>query len=131
MVHHMMNHMVRQVGPRIRDDADVAAYQSQLATRPAPRGDLRSDRGFETPGYPQKMQNMFMPDELMKTVMMRREAMGMHKDWAMGVKGLMTALRVLPPDLYDLVMTSGKMLKPGEVFDRVVRGEYDRGYQQG
>ena len=35
MVHHMMNHMVRQVGPRIRADADVADYQRQLASRPA------------------------------------------------------------------------------------------------
>ena len=37
MVHHMMNHMVKQIGPRIRDAADVADYQDQLATRPRVR----------------------------------------------------------------------------------------------
>ena len=130
MVHHMMNHMVRQVGPRIRDDSDVAAYQSQLPTRPTVRPDLRSDEGFRTPGYPQKMQSMFMPDPLMKRVMMRREVRGMHEGWSMGVKGLMTSVRVLPPELYDLVMVSNSEVKPGEVFDRIVRGDYAKDYQQ-
>lgn len=40
-VHHVMNHMVKQVGPRIRDDSDVTDYQNQLTTRPR----VRPDRG--------------------------------------------------------------------------------------
>jgi len=131
MVHHMMNHMVRQVGPRIRDDSDVADYQKQLATRPRVRPDLTADPGWRTPGYPQKMQGMDMPMDMMKRVMGRREARGMRKEWHMGVHGLMTVLRVLPPELYDLVMAGDRELKPGEVFDRIVTGEYATDYQKG
>jgi len=131
MVHHMMNHMVKQVGPRIRDDSDVADYQSQLATRPRVRPDLNTDPGFRTPGYPQKMQSMDMSPEMMKRVMMRREVRGMRKGWHMAVHGLMTVLRVLPPELYDLVMHGDKDVKPGEVFDRIVKGEYATDYQKG
>jgi FtsP/CotA-like multicopper oxidase with cupredoxin domain len=131
MVHHMMNHMVRQVGPRIRDDSDVADYQAQLATRPRVRPDFGTDPGWRTPGYPQRMQDMDMPPEMMKRVMARREVRGMHDGWAMGLKGLMTAVRVLPPELYDLVMTADREVKPGEVFERIVKGDYATDYQRG
>ncbi|HEY1192296.1 MAG TPA: copper oxidase [Gemmata sp.] len=131
MVHHMMNHMVRQVGPRIRTDADVADYQRNLATRPAPRPDAATDPKFDTPGYPQRMQNMFMPPEMMKRVTGRREVRGMRKGWHMGVHGLMTVVRVLPPELYDLVMTGDREVQPGAVFDRIVTGDYAKGYQKG
>ena len=56
---------------------------------------------------------------------------GMRKGWAMGVKGQMTAPRVLPLELHDSVMASNSEVKPGEVFDRVVGGDYDTGYQRG
>ena len=36
----------------------------------------------------------------------RREAMGMRPGWSMGVEGLFTVLRVLPPELYDKIMGS-------------------------
>ena len=36
----------------------------------------------------------------------RREAMGMRPGWSMGIEGLFTVLRVLPPELYDKIMGS-------------------------
>lgn len=36
----------------------------------------------------------------------RREAMGMRPGWSMGVEGLFTVVRVLPPELYDKIMGS-------------------------
>lgn len=36
----------------------------------------------------------------------RREAMGMRPGWSMGVEGLTTVVRVLPPELYDKIMGS-------------------------
>ena len=36
----------------------------------------------------------------------RREAMGMRPGWSMGVEGLFTVMRVLPPGLYDKIMGS-------------------------
>ena len=132
MVHHMMNHMVQQIGPRIRDDSDVADYQSRLATRPrvAPDPDGPTPASAR-PATRRSMQNMNMTDEFMKRVMMRREVRRMRKDWTMGVKGLMTVLRVLPPELYDRVMRGEADVKPGEIFDRIVSGDYAKEYQQG
>lgn len=36
----------------------------------------------------------------------RREAMGMRPGWSMGVEGLSTVVRVLPPDLFDRIMVA-------------------------
>jgi FtsP/CotA-like multicopper oxidase with cupredoxin domain len=130
MVHHMMNHMVEQVGPRIRKDSDVADYQSHLAIRPEPRTDITTNKGFQTPGYPQKMQNMMMPQDMMQRIMSRKEVRGMRMGWAMGVMGLMTVMRVLPPELFDLVMNGEHMIKPGAIFDRIVKAEYSKDYQE-
>lgn len=111
MFHHMMNHMVSQVGPIIRQQKD--------------------DPGFEVPGYPQIMKGMSsmkrdnnsgqhpmpgikMDDYSMKMSMSemrkltnRRETHGMRQGWYTGVKGLFTVLRVLPPDLFQQVMGTG------------------------
>ena len=128
MVHHMMNHMVRQVGPRIRG-SEVDDYL-RASNRPVPT-DALDNPGFRTPGYPQKMQGMSMSMDMMKKINGKREARGMRKDWMMATKGLMTVMRVLPDDLYDLVMNSDENIAPGAVFDAIVRGDYDkRGQQQ-
>tara|TARA_R110002072_G_scaffold174265_7_gene329213 strand:- start:2166 stop:2954 length:789 start_codon:yes stop_codon:yes gene_type:complete len=115
MFHHMMNHMVSQVGPIIRQE--------------------KNDPGFEVPGYPQimkgmssmkmegkhagKMQmekandyNMPMTMEDMKKLTDRRETQGMREGWYKGVKGLFTVMRVLPPDLYDKLMTTDDPIPP-------------------
>ncbi len=119
MVHHMMNHMVRQVGPRIRKDIDVGAYKASIENRP--RVDfVHDDQGFAVPGYPQKMQGMEMSHEAMQKLNSRREVRGMRKMWHMGVHGLMTVVRVLPDDLYDQVMNSDEKMEPGYVFNELV-----------
>jgi FtsP/CotA-like multicopper oxidase with cupredoxin domain len=112
MTHHMMNHMVRQVGPRIRDQSSVEPYLANLDSRPAVAAP-HTDRGFQTLGYPQKMQGMHMSPEGMKKLKGRREVQGMRENWHMGVHGLMTVVRVLPDDLYELVMNTDQQLEPG------------------
>lgn len=62
-----------------------------------------------------------MSQAAMKKIMGRRETRGMRKGWQMGVKGLMTVLRVLPDDLYKKVMESDEPVKPGETFEEIVR----------
>lgn len=125
MVHHMMNHMVRQVGPRIREGVDVSQYAASLTNRPPVRSSLKKVR-FRTPGYPQKMQGMSMDQSTMTQIMRRREARGMRVGWHMGVKGLMTVLRVLPEDLYNRVMLSNEEIKPGEIFQALVKRNEQR-----
>ena len=75
-----------------------------------------------TPGYPQKMVGgMTMPPDAMKRVIGRKEVAGMRKGWHKAVKGLMTAIRVLPHDLYDRVMSGDPSIKPGEIFEETMR----------
>jgi hypothetical protein len=63
--------------------------------------------GKKVPGYPQEMSEMvsYSAAELKK--LNKPETRGMRKDWYKGVEGLMTVIRVLPPDLYEKVV-SGK-----------------------
>ncbi len=79
---------------------------------------------FGVPGYPQKMQGMKMSMATMKKISGRRETRGMRAGWFKGVKGLMTVLRVLPEDLYNRVMLSDEDIQPGEIFDAIVKGNY-------
>jgi hypothetical protein len=127
MVHHMMNHMVRQVGPRIRPGHNVHEYLSSLPAVPEPK-DALEEPAFKTPGYPQAMQGMMMSSEMapeaVAKIESRREAAGMRKHWFMGVEGLMTVLRVLPSELYDRVMLSKEPIRPNEIFDLIVHGKY-------
>ena len=120
MVHHMMNHMVKQVGPRIREGVDATRYFGSPAERPRP-GLSRSAAGRVAPGYPQMMMGMEMTDAQMRAINDRREARGMREGWHKGLAGLMTVVRVLPEDLYDRVMNSDEDIPPGAIFDEIVR----------
>ncbi|MCY4612889.1 MAG: copper oxidase [Nitrospira sp.] len=120
MVHHMMNHMVQQVGPRIREGFNISRYMSSLSNRPPAHSALNALR-FRVPGYPQKMQGMNVNKAGVMKIIRRREARGMRVGWAKGVKGLMTVLRVLPEDLYNRVMLSNEDIKPGEIFEALIK----------
>ncbi|MCA9212807.1 MAG: copper oxidase [Planctomycetales bacterium] len=119
MVHHMMNHMVKHVGPRMRAGASVDQYLANLDHRPQVA--THTEEGFNTPGYPQKMQGMNMSEDFMKAIWNRREVQGMRANYAMSVKGLMTVVRVLPDDLYRLVMESDERVEKGAIFTEIVR----------
>jgi manganese oxidase len=119
MVHHMMNHMVRQAGPRVRKDVSVDAYLANLDNPPRATSPL--EPAFSTPGYPQQMQGMEMNADFMQRIWSRREVQGMRANWPMGVMGLMTAVRVLPEDLYQQVMESEQQIEKGAVFAEIVR----------
>lgn len=94
MFHHTMNHMVPMAGPMMRIAPDD------------PRG--------RVPGYPQNMEGgmamTIAEDDAVR--LDRRETRGMRKDWS-HIKGLTTVVRVLPPDLYDQVMSGNAPLPPG------------------
>jgi FtsP/CotA-like multicopper oxidase with cupredoxin domain len=71
------------------------------------------DAGARVPGYPQDMMDMQMysEDEIKK--FNKPETRGMRKDWYSGVEGLTTVIRVLPPDLYDKVVSGKGDVAPG------------------
>jgi hypothetical protein len=124
MVHHMMNHMVRQVGPRVRGMMNAMDYTASFPDAPEAK-DVLSETSFQTPGYPQHMQGMMMGEEMSAASIAKyngkREVRGMRKDWWKGVHGLMTVLRVLPEDLYGRVMENSAHIEPGEIFDAMAR----------
>src|SRR5262245_15073073 len=94
MFHHTMNHMVSMAGPMTR----VAAND--------PRGLV--------PGYPQNMEagmGMSIPEDDIRPLA-QRESRGMRRDWS-HIKGLTTVVRVLPPALYEKVLSGDGALPPG------------------
>src|SRR5262249_26131091 len=127
--HHMMNHMVRQVGPRIRGMMNVMDYDQAMPNAPEPKNVLDTE-AFKTPGYPQEMIGMMMSQEMsaesIAAYKAPRETRGMRRDWWKGVHGLMTVLRVLPDELYDRVMNSNEPVADGEIFDAIVKGNYKK-----
>ena len=120
MVHHMMNHMVEQVGPRIREGVNVDRYLANLDSRPAADASTTA-AGEQPPGYPQKMMGMEMNPESMMKLWSRREVQGMRATFPMSMMGLMTALRVLPADLYRRVMESDETIAKGSIFEEIVK----------
>ncbi|HLN31700.1 MAG TPA: copper oxidase [Gemmataceae bacterium] len=65
-------------------------------------------RSERVPGFPQDMMDMHgMMSEAEVKKINKPQTRGMRRDWYAGVEALQTVLRVLPPELYDQVM-SGK-----------------------
>lgn len=94
MFHHMMNHMVSQVGPHIRGE--------------------QFTKHNSVPGFPQIMEgHIMMPMEQMRQITSRPETFGMAKEWFKGVAGMFTVVRVLPPDLFDQVQQGDKNIPAG------------------
>lgn len=65
------------------------------------------------PGFPQSMggMEMYTPAQIKK--LNKPETRGMRNGWFEGVEGLMTVVRVLPPDLYDKVVSGKGEVAPG------------------
>lgn len=57
----------------------------------------------------------------MEAIWNRREVKGMRANFPMGLEALMRAVRVLPDDLYRLVMESDEPVEKGAVFTEIVR----------
>ena len=70
-------------------------------------------RGMNVPGFPQDMSGMvnYSAAELKKLT--KPETRGMRNGWFADVEGLSTLVRVLPPDLYDKVVSGKGEVAPG------------------
>jgi FtsP/CotA-like multicopper oxidase with cupredoxin domain len=67
----------------------------------------------KVPGSPQDMFEMVEYSEAALRKLNKPETRGMRKDWYKGVEALMTVVRVLPPDLYDKVVSGKGDVPPG------------------
>ena len=98
MFHHTMNHMISGVGPGSRDHAR----------------DGGEDPRYKVPGFPQET-GMMAPMSAAEMSALKKNPLtrGMRPGWPMSVMGLMTLFRVLPPDLYDKVVSGKGEVLPG------------------
>jgi hypothetical protein len=104
-------------GPSLGRGTGLAAFDTPTtnmplpkSAAPAPQHDISKMPGMKmpvqpavnaglVPGYP---QDMFMA---MDAMVAKPETYGLRPGWSGGVMGMMTLVRVLPPDLYDQVMS--------------------------
>lgn len=80
----------------------------------AGHGGMEMDSARRVPGYPVGMMDMptdWTAEQLRKLT--KRETRGMRADWYTGIDGLFTAVRVLPPDLFEAVMSGEGVVPPG------------------
>ena len=110
--------------------AVVALPDARAGHRLVPVRETAADADV-APGYPQKMQGMSMSDEFVNKIWSAREMKGMRANVHMSMAGLMTAMRVLPADLYHRVMETDEDIPRGAIFEEIVRrfGDPDR-YQK-
>lgn len=71
------------------------------------------EAGKKVPGSPQDMFDMIEYTEAALKKLNKPETRGMRKDWYKGVEALMTVVRVLPPDLYEKVVSGKGDVPPG------------------
>jgi hypothetical protein len=104
-----------ELGPTSQGRGTGEQTSSDRAVRTGPGMDRREkDPGYAVPGYPQDMMDMMgmHPPEHVKKIN-KPQTRGMRRNWFTGVEALMTVLRVLPPDLYDQVMSGKGEIAPG------------------
>lgn len=111
MFHHMMNHMEPGVGPGSRNR--VQFHQASTSQQhehgkmdhEMPQAKESIDP-YRVPGYPQDAgMHAMMSKAQIEKLTSNPLTRGMAPQWFMGVMGLMTVVRVLPPDLYDQVVS--------------------------
>lgn len=121
MFHHMMNHMVPGVGPGSRKkvmQGEMAAHGNHAnhgkTDHQMPTGVNLPADPYEVPGYPQDSgMHAMMSQEQIEKLTDNPLTRGMAPNWYMGVMGLMTVVRVLPPELYLKVRSGKGEIKPG------------------
>ncbi len=101
------NALSEDLGPKFGRGMGMAAEERQISN--AVRAPMVAQGGHgahapatgpkpRVPGFP---QDMMMP---MDDAVAKPETYGMAKDWTAATQGMMTIVRVLPPDTYDEVM---------------------------
>ena len=71
---------------------------------------MKMDETKKPSGKPRSPYAMDM--SWMEMIEGRREAAGMRAGWSMGIEGLSTVVRVLPPKLYDRITTTSEPIPP-------------------
>ena len=117
--HHMMNQMISSVGPLTRDASmpgmqhDMAGMEGMQHGGMQMGNDISKDANH-VPGFPQDAYmegSMMAMDDTEK----RPENTGLRPGWSGFMQGMMTFLRVLPPDQYNRVVEQMRQVQPAKM----------------
>jgi FtsP/CotA-like multicopper oxidase with cupredoxin domain len=99
-------------GPSLgRGTGELTGGERAVGTGPR---DRRDDPRSKVPGYPQDMMDMHgMLSEADLKKINKPQTRGMRSNWFAGLEALHTVLRVLPPELYDKVVSGKGDIPPG------------------
>jgi hypothetical protein len=102
------------LGPRLgRGTGEQTTSDRAVGNGPGMAGRGKDPR-FKVPGYPQDMMDMHaMYSEADLKKLNGPLTRGMRRNWFMGVEALHTVVRVLPPDLYEKVVSGKGDVEPG------------------
>jgi manganese oxidase len=110
--HHMMNSMMDLMSERMFVTSPMSTRQAQkqmevmmeTAEAGTPMGNMEvppvAPNANNVPGFPQDAFMQMPMDDAVK----KPETYGLAENWTAGMMGMMTLVRVLPPDLYDKIM---------------------------
>jgi len=102
MPHHMANQMISMAGPMT-----PSAHAKMMSSSTIGMYPIDDPAKKAIPGYP---QDMWMPmDEMFE----KPETFGLRKGWTGAMMGMMTMVRVLPPDVYDEIQRRIQAAKGG------------------
>jgi FtsP/CotA-like multicopper oxidase with cupredoxin domain len=108
----------RENGPSMgRGMGEQQSNERAVRTGPAGGGNHAghgAKGGKRVPGFPADMMDMMgMMSEAEMKKLHKPETRGMRRNWFAGVEALHTIVRVLPPELYDKVMSGKGEVEPG------------------
>jgi hypothetical protein len=107
------NERAVRTGPGAADNQ--SGHEEMMRSMPGMQhGGHGSPAGMRVPGFPADMMDMmgmYSAADLQK--INKPETRGMRRNWFAGIEALHTIVRVLPPDLYDKVVSGKGDIPPG------------------
>jgi hypothetical protein len=111
--------MGRGMGENTGVERAVPTMPLDMPKKPEPGGhdaamDHKMSEARKVPGYPADMMDMagmYTAAEIKKLT--KPETRGMRRNWYAGIEALHTIVRVLPPELYDKVVSGTGEIEPG------------------
>jgi hypothetical protein len=100
--HHMMNQMSSRVGRELITNGPLSPAQAQLLMHHEVEMDV-AENAESVPGFPQDAY-MQQHVHVAESDLAKPETHGLPAGWSRYMQGMMTLVRILPPQLYDEVM---------------------------
>ena len=113
--HHMMNQMVAVTGPMARSGLPMPDNMQHMQHMRQGMAGMNMP-GMQTPKAPGYPQDAFMEGPMMEMdkAVEKPETFGLPKGWSGYMGGMMTLVRVMPPDKYDQILALKRQAGEGK-----------------